>query len=395
MVHILNTLTSLENKFDNFAIRQGGDFTPGRMTRSLAAYPSLQASENIAQVDAESGQSSTSEPHRSYQHLTAPHKVVLWPSIYTRLINSGIQAAPDLQDIFHEGTPWFIRQEMKKHPLSLPTDPELPSHRLDYPSSEEGYSKRYAFPTFTIRQVQEYTDAYFDTFNVICPILDYDFFTNELIARLSREGYADGDPQSVVALLVYALGQLAIEGVFGNPISSHNGVPSGFRGGTAERPPGLEIFNEVRRRLGFVISTCTIENVQIMLLQATYYEANSRHLDFWRCAVAASMAMQVLVRCKEIDWQSKSGDMIKRAYWACVLSEDFYHLDLDLPQTGICTLEDEVPLPFFQETDDSERFSSGSGALLKFQYHFLAMIALRKLISRTNAAINECTFSSR
>lgn len=365
------------------------------MTRPLAASPSYKPPENIAQVDAEFGHGFPSKLHRPYQHLTAPHKVVLWPSIYTHLIDSGIQAAADLQGILHEGTPWFIRQEVKKHPLSLPTDPELPSHRLDYPSSEEGYSKRYAFPTFTIQQVQEYTDAYFDTFNVISPILDYDFFTNEVVARLSREGYADGDPQSVVALLVYALGQLAMEGVFGKAISNQNGVPSGFRGGTAERPPGLEIFNEVRRRLGFVMSTCTIENVQIMLLQATYYEANSRHLDFWCCAVAASMAMQVLVRCEEIDWQPKSGDMIKRAYWACVLSKDFYHLDLDLPQTGIYTLEDEVPLPSFHEPNDSQGVSRGSGALLQFHYHFLAMIALRKLISRKNAAIHECTFSSR
>ena len=29
------------------------------------------------------------------------------------------------------------------------------------------------------------------------------------------------------------------------------------------------------------------------------------------------------------------GDLIKRAYWTCILSEDFYHLDLDLPRTGI------------------------------------------------------------
>lgn len=216
-----------------------------------------------------------------------------------------------------------------------------------------------------------------------------------MVARLSTEGYADDDPQSVVALLVYTLGQLAIEGVFGNAISSHNGVPSGFRGGTAEKPPGLEIFNEVRRRLGFVMNTCTIEYVQIMLLQATYYEANSRHLDFWRCAVAASMVMQVLIRCQEIDWQSQSGDMMKRVYWTCVLHEDLYQLDLDLPATGMCTLEEGVPLPYFHKTQDSQAHLRGSGALLQFEYHFLAMIALRKLIARINTVIHECTFFSR
>lgn len=393
MVHILSTLTSLENKFDNFAISRGGSSMSERTTEAFTALASLQSSK-VARADAELGHDFPSKLHRSYQHLTAPHKVFLWPRINTHLINSGIQAASDLQYICYEGTPWFITQEMKKHPLPLPTDPGLPSHRLDYPSSKEGYSKRCVFPTLTIDQVQEYTDAYFDTFNVIYPILDYDS-TKEVVARLSQEGYADCDPQSVVALLIYALGQLAIEGVFGNAISSHNGVPSGFRGGTAEEPPGLEIFNEVRRRLGFVMNTCTIEYVQIMLLQATYYEANSRHLDFWRCTVAASMAMQVLIRCQEIDWQSQSGDMMKRVYWMCVLHEDLYHLDLDLPATGICTLEEEVPLPYFHKTQDSQAHSRGSGALLQFEYHFLAMIALRKLIGRINAVIHECTSSSR
>lgn len=393
MVHILNALTSLENKFDNLAIGQGGGSSSERMTRALAAVSSLQPSEKIARVGAELDHDLPSELHQSYQHLTAPHKVLLWPRIYTHLTNSGNHAAVNLQHIHREGTPWFIRQEMKKHPHSLPTDPGMPGPRLDDSSSEEGYSKLYVCPSLTIQQSQEYTDAYFNTFNVICPILDYDTM-NEVVARLSREGYADCDPQSVVALLVYSLGQLAIEGVFGDPISSHNGVPSGFRGGTAKRPPGLETFNEARRRLGFVMSACTIENVQILLLQATYYEANSRNLDFWRCAAEASMAMQVLVRCEEIDWQSQSGDMIKRAYWTCVLNEDLYHLELDLPQAGICTLEDEVPLPSFYEIQDSQGRSCDSGARLQYNYHFIAMIAIRKLINRINAAVHECTFSS-
>lgn len=393
MVHILNALTSLENKFDNLAMGQGSCATSERTTGTLAEFTPLQSSKSIPRLGAGLDDDFPSEPHRSCQRTTAPHKVLLWPRIYTFITNSGMQTASDLRQILKEGTPWFIRQEMRKHPLSLPTDPALPSFRLDHPSSEGGYTKRYAFPTLTVQQAQEYTDAYFNTFNIICPVLDYDS-TNEVVVRLSREGYGDCDPQGVVALLVYALGQLATEGVFGDAISVHNGVPSGFRGGTAETPPGLEMFNEARRRLGFVMTTCTLENVQILLLQATYYEANSRHQDFWRSTVAASMSMQVLVRCEQIDWQSQSGDMIKRAYWTCVLNEDLYHLDLDLPQTGICTLEDEVPLPSFYGTQDSQGWLSGSRTQSQFQYHFLAMIALRKLISRINATILECKSSS-
>jgi hypothetical protein len=93
----------------------------------------------------------------------------------------------------------------------------LPSLQIGDSSSEDGYPKRYAFPTLTTKQVQEYTDAYFNTFNVICPILEYDS-TSGVIVRLSREGYADGNQQGIVTLLVFALGQFAVEGVFGNTI---------------------------------------------------------------------------------------------------------------------------------------------------------------------------------
>ena len=136
----------------------------------------------------------------------------------------------------------------------------------------------------------------------------------------------------------------------------------------------------------------SLENVQILLLEAVYYESHARHLDFWRATVAASMACQMLITCKTIDWSSTQGDLVKRAYWTCMLSEDFYHLDLDLPRTNIVALQDEVPLPYFHDAHD---LHGESGPLISeershFQYHFLAMIALRRLIARINATIHEC-----
>jgi hypothetical protein len=394
MVHILDALTRLETKFDNLAVGQSSvSSTPDMTTKSSATYPSSRSSGRPTRSDATFSQKNptTDVPH-SNDLLTVPHKVILWPSIYIHLINSGNHTASDLQYILQEGTPWFIRLELAKHPKSLPSDLGLQSVRIDTPPSNDGYSARYAFPTLTIQQIQEYTDAYFNTFNVLCPILNHDAFMDDVVARLLREGYADGDCQSVLALMVFALGQVAIEGVFGTPISMPGGIASGFRGGTVDKPPGLEIFNEARRRLGFVANQCTLENVQILLLQATYFESNSRHLDFWRSTVAASMACQVLIKCQDVDWSTQTGDMIKRAYWACILSEDLYHLDLDLPQTGIHTLEDEVPLPYFHEAHDAHGRTQGTEERSHFQYHFLAMIALRRLIARIHGVIHECKY---
>lgn len=217
---------------------------------------------------------------------------------------------------------------------------------------------------------------------------------NRTVAPLLRDGYADGDPHAVLALLVFALGQVAIEGVFERPLCMIDGRPSGFRGGTAEHPPGLATFNEARRRIGFILTQSALETVQIMLLEAVYYESTARHLDFWRSTVAASMSCQVLIRCKDFEWSSEHGDLIKRAYWACMLSEDFYHLDLDLPRTGIESLEDDVPLPYFHEAND-QHGSSGplTGEPSHYQYHFLAMIALRRLIARINDALHQCKSS--
>lgn len=398
MVHILDTLTRLENKFDSLAINghdsQSPDPNSSRLSKPLSDGASLLSSPHKA------GPNGHELPHdfpreleQSYQHLTVPHKIILWPSIYIHLVDSGIKAASDLQYVLQEGTPWFIRQEMKKHPNPLSYDAALPYFAINSSLREQGYSSNVAFPTLSIQQIQEQCDAYFNTFNVLFPLLNRETFMNGTVAPLLRDGYGDGDNKAVLALLVFALGQVAIEGVFERPISLIDGQPSGFRGGTVEKPPGLAIFNEARRRLGFVASEISLEIVQIQLLEAIYYESNARHLQFWRSTVAAAMGCQVLIKCKGVDWSSSTGDLVKRAYWICILSEDFYHLDLDLPRTGIDNLEDEVPLPYFHDAHDQQ---NSSGPLAEershFQYHFLAMIALRRLIARINTVIHECKY---
>lgn len=385
MVHILDTLNRLENKFDSLTL--GGRDTPPRQ-KSLSQTSSSRKTppfETDPQLDF------PTELQRSYQHLTVAHKIVLWPSIYIHLVNSGIKAASDLQHVLQDGTPWFLRLEMAKHPVPLPGEPRLPYYAINARSHEQGFSSDVNFPSLTIQHIQERCEAYFNTFNILLPLLNKDSFMNDTVAPLLREGYRDGDNRAVLALLVFALGEVALDGVFQQPIASSNGRPSGFRGGTAETPPGLAIFNEARRRSGFVTPMTTLENVQILLLEATYYEAHARHLEFWRCSVAASMACQFLIRCDQPNWATPHGDLIRRAYWACMLNEDLYHLDLDLPNTGIALLQDEVGLPYFHEASDHQNQSIPlSESRSHFQYHFLAMITLRRLIATINKTIHEC-----
>ncbi|KAK3065776.1 hypothetical protein LTR53_018049, partial [Teratosphaeriaceae sp. CCFEE 6253] len=355
MVHILDALNRLENKFDNLAMTSGSSPDGSTPAPSRASAGSMSAMK-APQIEAQMRNADYSGPvQQPYQHLTVPHKIILWPGIYIHLLNSNIPAAPDLQFVLQEGTHWLIKREMAKHPDPLRSDIGLPNFSINLTPAQHVQGAKVAFLTLTIQLIQEYCNAYFNTFNVLYPILERETFMNGTVARLLREGYGDGDAGSVLALMGFALGKVAVEGVHQRPVSMVNGQPCGFRGGQVDEPLGLEIFNEGRRRLGFVMTECSLENVQINLLQATYYESTGRHLDFWRSTVAASMACQVLVRCQPIDWSSPNGDLIKRAYWTCVLNEDLYHLDLDLPRTGIHTMEDDVPLPYFHEAQEQQQ----------------------------------------
>lgn len=93
-----------------------------------------------------------------------------------------------------------------------------------------------------------------------------ELFVDEVVARLLRQGYRDDDPESVIALLVFALGQLAIDGVIGHPTRVSQYESSGFRSGSIEKPLGLGLFNEAWRRIGMVSAQPCLESVQIMLL---------------------------------------------------------------------------------------------------------------------------------
>lgn len=405
MVHILDTLTRLENKFDNLTIKGGST-----NLSAAIAQPSIDTSFTGSPELVSPKENLFSSDHmpkglfKAYEHLTFPHKIMMWPAIYLHLVNSGIPAASDLQYVLQEGSPWFVSRELAKHASPLAWHVGLPCCAVN--NMNEGSPPTVVFPMLTVQQIQMYCDAYFNTFNVLHPLLNRGTFMDEVVSKLIRGGYSDGDANSIIALLVYALGQVAIEGVVDSPVSVVDGRPSGFRGGTIDQPPGLALFNEARRRLGFVSTQCNLENVQIMLLQATYYEATARHLDFWRAIVSASMACQVLIRCQPVDWTSPIGDLIKRAYWTCVLSEDLYHLDFDLPQSGVQRMEDDVPVPSFHSESSSDlgpesywatsrnttTTSSVNSAVehSHYQYHFLAMIALRRLISRIHAVVHEC-----
>ena len=255
MVGILDALQRLETKFDYLTLERGTDTSnrPHSSPRSPAQKtPLAKAPVSKLRSGSERGHDTSRQVRATSPKLTVPHKVLLWPSVYSLLENSGTQAKLDLQSMSVGGTPWLIKQDITKHPQGLPFDVALPTFSSNISSDEARYSLRVGFPTLTGTQIQSYTKAYFNTFNVIHPILDYDVCMIDTLGPLLRSGFGYGDPASVLALLVFALGQLAIDGITGGAISNVGATPSGIRGGTLQRPPGLNIFNEARARIGYV-----------------------------------------------------------------------------------------------------------------------------------------------
>lgn len=120
-------------------------------------------------------------------------------------------------------------------------------------------------------------NAYFSTFNGLFPILDREEFVSDVLQVVARTGFGDSDFPSIIALLVFALGSAAEEGTYGLPLMPNSGI----RGGTATRPPGLELFNEARRRLGFIMTQCNVENIQCLLLASSVSVQKSSWISFF------------------------------------------------------------------------------------------------------------------
>lgn len=126
---------------------------------------------------------------------------------------------------------------------------------------------RVTYPALTRELMNRLASAYFDTFNFLYPFMDRQSFFSDNLNKVYAEGF-DGDKESVIALLIFALGELALESSQGAPIDTRNGRPSGVRGGTPYKPPGIAFYNEARKQIGFVMTGCDLENVQIFSLAA-------------------------------------------------------------------------------------------------------------------------------
>ncbi|KAF1983066.1 hypothetical protein K402DRAFT_414646 [Aulographum hederae CBS 113979] len=320
-------------------------------------------------------------PFGTDAHLTTPHKVLLWPALYHMLGQESASNQRDMLAIAQEGTHWFLKRETGKHPEPLSAEARLQESLAS--NSNPNYipldrQARKHLVGLTYDRMVMFAKSYFTTYHVLYPILDQGLF-DVILRDVVENGFGDADYNSTIALLVFALGHMAIAGARDPPLDPSVHPNSGFRGGSLHQPPGIELFNAARRSFGFIGTQCSLENVQILTLMAIYYEGCSRHLDFWRSSVSASMSCIVLAKCEQFDMDSPRGHTYKRAFWTCNLIENWYHFELDLPRTGIREFGEQVSLPGNPRSSPEDN---------QVQIQYLAMIALHRLISRIHVDLH-------
>ncbi|CAK7565431.1 MAG: hypothetical protein SEPTF4163_003348 [Sporothrix epigloea] len=241
-------------------------------------------------------------------------------------------------------------------------------------------------------------NAYFDSFNYIAPIVDRQtFLTATLPTVLDEENSgsqhlpgSSGDSAAALVFLVASLGDVAIANAQGTPVLG--GIGSlGIKGGTVSHPPGLALFNEARRRMGFVMGACSLEIVQIHALAGIYCSTCLRHMEYWRYTTAASLACQALITSKPAELTSLRADVVRLIFWYCLIVETHFNLELGLPMTGLDRFEDLVGLPSFSGPCSQDDYLANQAS--HFQEHFASQIVLRRLCVAFHNSATSPSFS--
>ncbi|KAJ9378359.1 transcriptional regulator family: Fungal Specific TF [Paecilomyces variotii] len=300
------------------------------------------------------------------------HGVVLWPGARTILPERLLAAHERL------GKNYVIDVEMSRPPLPMYIDP-FPPHA----------GERW-LETIPFAIIKGLSDAYFATFNPISPIMDKNFFFSFTIGRVMQNGFGH-TMETCIVLTVMALGCLAVQAYQqGNyPLPGSQGTqfePPEWIGAILEEQPGLRFFNEARRRIGFLMCENDIQSCQFYLLSSLYYTQIIRPMDSWAMINRAATCCLSMLNNHEINFDEWEGDMKSRVFWNTLMYETILVQELHLAPSGLSRLEDYVPIPKFinfstagyvprlaasEQLDDSF-----------FQYHFLAQVAHRIILTR-------------
>lgn len=382
-MEILDRVKSVEHKIDNLSI--GGSTTPTvYASQPTSVYPAgtplLIDHEAQEPHQASSGPSTSPAPMKNggYRYDSSVSRVLEWPAVRQLLESVGHKPQVTPSELDLSALPHGIRGST----VSLPTDGvqsmgisnnnvlQVP---LQFPSSSRGLDLNP--PSIDWETMQRLTKGYFDAFNFLHPIMDRQWFSSNVLTSILNNGFQENTTSTLV-LLVFALGEVAYT-ASEVPVSAFKGRPSGIKGGTIDRPPGITYFNEARKRMGFSLTEVSVENVQMFALAALYNQSCGQALECWRMSVLASVACQALISRLSGELHDPRADLIRRVFWHCLMMETSLHLEFGLPSTGLGKLDDTVGLPNFNGPITEEDYIGNQTT--HFQEHFAAQIVLRSL----------------
>lgn len=278
-MEILDRLRLIEGKVDSLS-RHGipvydssqpirPDARPSRVVTGSSGDSIPTTSSVLTTSTHQSGRTSPTPRPSPYRYVSAVHKLMTWP-VVRQVLDSARPDIPNLHEVISDQDPPSGILEQHASGRKLPTEGlesmtieerallglHLDAHRgTDTPRLTD----------LDWATMQNLTKVYFDTFNFMYPFMDRQYFINNALTKVFNDGFDDGI-ESTLVCLVFALGEVALADTQGIPVTSFEGRPGGVKGGTVDRPPGLAFFNEGRKRMGFSITDCTLENVQIHAL---------------------------------------------------------------------------------------------------------------------------------
>ncbi|KAL4911033.1 hypothetical protein BDW74DRAFT_142303 [Aspergillus multicolor] len=301
------------------------------------------------------------------------HGVVSWPGAREILPQRLLDAHEKL------GKNYVIDSEMSRPPLPMyiyPFPPQAGDEWLE---------------TLPLAMIKGLSTAFFSTISPFTPIMDKNFyFAFTLGAAIeSSFGYT---MESCLVLVIMALGCLAVhayhEGDY--PLPGTRGShfePPDWLGVVQEEPPGLRFFNEARRRIGFLMCDNDIQSCQFYLLSSVYYQQIMRPMDSWAMIHRAATGCLSILTNHDVNFDEWEGDMKSRVFWNCLMNETILVQELHLPPSGLNRFEEVVPIPKFIGFETlgfvpARSFASDDIDDSFFQYHFLAQVAHRIILTR-------------
>ena len=270
LVEILERMKTLEDKIDNLCAQGMAPSVPP----PVFGGPLVQTPTPIVGGSNTSGSSNTLLPtslpdssrmsgHETlYKYASSVRAMLAWPAVqdYLKAVPSSAPDFDPASTVERDGIP-ILLESPQSIPLAPPGSTFGRHPSLDIPAMGSSPSVPPVLNPFGWETMQALSKAFFDTFNLLHPIVDrHHFVSVTLPSIMANGGVLDDSVQSTLAYLIFALGEVAVD--------AYKDAASGLSRENINKvhPPGMAFFNEARRRMGFNLTECSLENVQILAL---------------------------------------------------------------------------------------------------------------------------------